>query len=232
MLIETVDGGRDNKRMNQWLMESERMYDGMKRECEFIKRGGKGTWGSEFDYLKVCIGRALVSHLANRLTEAHNRWQNARKSAEVYKNKVTRFISMIIDYCDCNMNMKLGRLEEAEKLRKRANSYFSEVGREYWWIGWGTFLLDWLKASIPNSGIDTGREITPNWNFWFLASCFYSLIECRVYRRSAWRGLCLDLPYVIFQILRVLPSLLPTYLLTIILLQYTIINTLAIREEL
>ena len=134
----------------------------MKGEYKFIKRGGEGTWGLELDYLKVCIGRALVLYLANRLTEAHNRWQDARKSAEVCKNKVTRFIPMIIDYCDYNMNMKLGRLEEAEELRKRANSYFSKVGRKYWWIGWGTFLLDWLKASIPNSGIDIGREITPN----------------------------------------------------------------------
>ena len=138
------------------------MYDGMKKECELIKRGGEGTWASELDYLRVCIGRALVSHLANRLTEAHNRWQDARKSAEVCKNKVTRFIPMIIDYCDCDMNMKLGRLEEAEKLRKRANSCFSEVGREYWWTGLGTFLLDWLNASIEESGIDTGREIMPN----------------------------------------------------------------------
>lgn len=69
---------------------------------------------------------------------------------------------MIIDYCDCDMNMELGKLEEAEKLRKRANSRFSEVGREYWWTGWGTFLLDWLEASIPNSGIDIRRESIPN----------------------------------------------------------------------
>ncbi len=161
-LVETVDGGRDTEKMNQWLVESERMYEGMKEECELIKRGGEGTWGSELDYLRVCIGRALVSHLANRLTEAYNRWQDARKSAEVCKNKVTRFIPMIIDYCDCDISMKLGRLEEAEKLLKRARSCFSEVGREYWWTGLGTFLLDWLNASIEESGIDTGREIMPN----------------------------------------------------------------------
>ncbi len=69
---------------------------------------------------------------------------------------------MIIDYCDCDINMRLGRLEEAEKLLKHARSCFSEVGREYWWTGLGTFLLDWLKASIPESGIDTEREVMPN----------------------------------------------------------------------
>jgi len=94
------------------------------------------------DYLRVCIGRALVSHLANRLTKAYNRWQDARKSAEVYKNKVIRFIPIIIDYCDYNISIKLSRLEEAEKLLKRARSCFSKVGREYWWTGLGTFLLD------------------------------------------------------------------------------------------
>ena len=76
------------------------MYEGMKGECELIKRRGGAAWGSELDYLRVCIGRALVSHLANRLTEAHDRWKDARKPAEVCKNKVTKFIPMIIDYCD------------------------------------------------------------------------------------------------------------------------------------
>ena len=177
MLVETVDDERDTERMNQWLVKFERMYDEMKGECEFIKRGEEGTWGSELNFLRICIERALVSHLTNRLTKAYNRWQNARKFAEVCKNKITRFIPIIIDYCDCDMNMKLDRLKEAEQLRKRTNSCFSEMKREYWWTGWRTFLLDWLKASIPNSGINTGRKITPNWNFWFLASCFYSLLD-------------------------------------------------------
>ncbi len=64
-LVETVDGRRDTEKMNQWLVESERMYEGMKGECELIKRRGEGTWGSELDYLRVCIGRALVSHLTS-----------------------------------------------------------------------------------------------------------------------------------------------------------------------
>ena len=92
-----------------------------------------------------------VYHLANRLTEAHNCWQDERKSTEVCKNKVTRFIPMIIDYYDYDMNMRLGRLEEAEKLRKRANSCFSEVGREYCWTGWEIFLLDWFDQSLTSA---------------------------------------------------------------------------------
>lgn len=66
-LVETVDGRKDTEKIDQWLVESERMYEGMKGECELIKRRGEGTWGSELDYLRVCIGRALVSHLANQL---------------------------------------------------------------------------------------------------------------------------------------------------------------------
>lgn len=134
----------------------------MKGEYKLIKRGGEGTQGLELDYLRVCIGRALVLYLANRLTKAYNRQQDTRKSTKVYKNKVIRFIPIIIDYYDYNINIKLGRLEEAEKLRKRANSYFIKVGRKYQQIGQGTFLLDQLKASIPNSSIDTRREIMPN----------------------------------------------------------------------
>jgi len=73
-LVEQVDGRKDTEKMDQWLVESERMYEGIKEGHELIKRRGGGTWGSELDYLRVHIGRALVSHLANRLTEAHERW--------------------------------------------------------------------------------------------------------------------------------------------------------------
>ena len=134
--------------MDQWLVESERIYEGMKGEYELIKRHGGGTWGSELDYLRVCIGRALVSHLANRLTEAHDRWEDARKPVEACKDKVTRFIPMIIDYCDCDINMKIGRSVEAKALLERARNSFREVGHEHWWTGQGTFLLGRLKASI------------------------------------------------------------------------------------
>lgn len=161
-LVERVDGRKDTESIDQWLTESERLYEGMKEEWELINRCGEGTWGSGLGYLRVCIGRALVSHLANRLTEAHYRWQDARKSAEVCKNKVTRFIPMIMGYCDCDVNLKLGRWEDAEELLKRARSCFSEVGREYWWTGLGTFLLDWVRVSIQESGIDSGTEIGPN----------------------------------------------------------------------
>ncbi len=65
---------------------------------------------------------------------------------------------MVIDYCDCDINMKLGRLVEAKALLERARDCFKEVGREYWWTGQGTFLLDWLKDSISEGGIDT-REV-------------------------------------------------------------------------
>ncbi len=42
-LVEIVDSGRDTEKINQWLVESERIYEGMKEECELIKRGGEGT---------------------------------------------------------------------------------------------------------------------------------------------------------------------------------------------
>lgn len=161
-LIGRVDGGKDAKEINQWLVESECMYENLKEEYELIKRREKGTWSSEFEYLRVCIGRALVSHMANRLPEAHDRWEDARKPAEVCKDKVTRFIPMIIDYCDCDINMKLDRVVEAEALLRRAKSFFGEMRREHWWTGLGTFLVDFLKTSIPESGVDSGREIMPN----------------------------------------------------------------------
>ena len=64
---------------------------------------------------------------------------------------------MIIDYCDSDVNMKLGRLVEAKRLQERAKNCFREVGREYCWTGRGTFLLDWLRSSIPENGIDARR---------------------------------------------------------------------------
>ena len=163
ILVEILDGRNDTEKVDQCLMESELMFEEMKKECELVKGRKEGTWGLELDYLRVNIGRALVSHLANRVTEAYGRWQDTRKSAEVCKNKVTRFIPMIVDYCECDINIKLGRWQGAEELRKRARSCFSEVGREHWWTGLGTFLLDWLKDRIPESGIDVEQEIVLNW---------------------------------------------------------------------
>ena len=161
-LVERLDGGKDPDKRNQWLAESERLYEGMKGEYEMTKRRGEGTWGSELDYLRVCIGRALTSHLANRLTEAHDRWEDARKSGEVCKNMVTGFIPMIIDYCNCDIDLKLGRLKNAEPIRQQARSYFGEVRREYWWTALGTFVIDWLKVSIQEGGIASRRETMPN----------------------------------------------------------------------
>lgn len=68
-LVEIVDGRRDTQKMDEWLVESERMYEGMKGEYELIRSRGEGTWSSELDYLRVCVGRALVSHIANRLID-------------------------------------------------------------------------------------------------------------------------------------------------------------------
>ena len=161
-LVERLDGGHDPDKRDQWLGEAERMYETMKGEYEWIRGRGEGTWGSELEYLRVCIGRALTSHLANRLTEAHERWEYARVPAEVCQRVVTEFISMIIDYCACDVNWKLGRFAEAEILQMRARSHFGEVRREHWWTGLGTFVIDWLEVPIQEGGIGTGREIMLN----------------------------------------------------------------------
>ena len=42
-------------------------------------------------------------------------------------------------------------MKEAKKLRKRTNSCFNKLRREYWWTDWENFLLDWFKASISNN---------------------------------------------------------------------------------
>lgn len=43
------------------------MYEGMKGEYELIKRRGEGTWGSELDYLRVCIAWVALRVFENWL---------------------------------------------------------------------------------------------------------------------------------------------------------------------
>ena len=148
VLLERLDGGRDPNKRERCLVEAERMYIEMKGGYELARARGSGTWGSELEYLRVCIGRALVSHLSNCLTEARCRWKDVRKSAEVCKNVVTEFIPMITDCCASDVDLKLGIWPEADSVRKRTMQRLEEVEREHWWTGRGTFVIDWLKASM------------------------------------------------------------------------------------
>ena len=124
------------------------MFEEMKDEYESTLKRGVGTWGAQLEYLRVRIGRALISHLSNRLAEARERWNDARKSAEVCKDIVTGFIPAIIDCCVSDVDMKLTELPEANAFRIRARESLEKVEREYWWTGLGTFVIDWLQVSV------------------------------------------------------------------------------------
>jgi hypothetical protein len=63
--------------------------------------------------LRVYMGRALISYLQGRLEESFDRWEEARRQAEVCRTVVTIFVPMIIDYVQCDISRRLGKWEEA-----------------------------------------------------------------------------------------------------------------------
>ncbi len=135
------------------LDEAERILSLLKTEYETSKSERGLSWGSEMNYLRVCMGRALILHLLGRLKESYERWTEVRHPANDCKDVVTNFVPMIIDYSMCDISLQLGNLEGAATFLDVAKAGFEHIGREHWWTGLGTFLLDIFMTSIPNSGI-------------------------------------------------------------------------------
>src|SRR5450432_2776640 len=113
------------------------------------------------NYLRVYIGRALISHLLGRLEESYKRWAEVRQPAYDCKDIVTNFVPMIIDYSMYDICLQLSNLEEAAVFLDVAKASFEHIGREHWWTGLGTFLLDIFMTSIPNSRIC--KMSSPRW---------------------------------------------------------------------
>ena len=78
-LAEGVEGWKDIESIDQCLTESKRRKEQVKIQRDNIKKCGESTWSSWLDYWRACSGKALISHPAHRLNEAHNRWHDAPK---------------------------------------------------------------------------------------------------------------------------------------------------------
>jgi hypothetical protein len=97
------------------------------------------------------IGRALLAQMTDLLTQ--ELWTDAWKWAKDCEKKVTAFVPAIIGYCDCQVQRRLGRDLEYKKLLKTAEDTWSRQvrQREYWWLGLGTYLIDWLVEVQPDT---------------------------------------------------------------------------------
>lgn len=127
-------------------VELRRLYDDLHRP-----EAATHTWATKFDTLRVYIGRALLAQMTDSLTQ--DLWTDVWKWAKECEKKVTAFVPAIVGYCDCQVQKKLGRDLEHEKLLKKAEDTWSRhvQKREYWWLGLGTFLVDWLVMVQPDS---------------------------------------------------------------------------------
>jgi hypothetical protein len=153
-LAERANVASHNEEVVQKLTEAEHILQSLTEGYELSRNQRGLTWGYEINYLRVCMGKALISYLQDRLEESFDRWAAARKHADFCKTVVTIFVPMIIDYIQCDINRRLGKWVEAAILLERAQEAFNVTGREHWWTCYGTLLLDILMTSIPNSGIN------------------------------------------------------------------------------
>lgn len=151
-LLAKVEGRTLSEEVYLKLNDADRRCAKLKEELDVSR--GEGTWNSEFIYLRVCFGRALIAHLKGHYAQALDLWNEVRQPAEILQDKVTEFTPMIIDYSSCDASLKLGNMDEAQKFLDRARRYYTQIGREHWWTGLGTFWLSYLRCSIPDSGIE------------------------------------------------------------------------------
>jgi hypothetical protein len=152
-LVKRADGAVYDEEVVQKLTEAQRILQSLREGYELSRSQQGLAWGSEMNYLRVCMGRALISYLQGGLEESFDRWAEARRQAEVCGTVVTIFVPMIIDYVQCDISRRLERWEEAAMLLERARRTFQVTGREHWWTCYGTVLLDIFMISIPYSGI-------------------------------------------------------------------------------
>lgn len=96
-LVKELDSVEHRRFQN--LKEAESLFTKFKVEYEEGREQRSTFWSSEMSYLRVCMGKALACHLKSHWHEASCLWEEARKPADICKDKVTKFIPMIIDYC-------------------------------------------------------------------------------------------------------------------------------------
>jgi len=144
-----ISGG--NSIHNDKIMELSNLQQELRRPEDSRKSGI--IWASNADDLRLSISEALLIQLTQ--PSKQNTWENAWGCAEKCEGKVTAFIPAIIGYCDCIVQKSLGKDSDAKSVFEKAEEAWSEVGRqpEYWWIGLGTFLIDWLANVLPESGL-------------------------------------------------------------------------------
>lgn len=116
---------------------------------------GQGELTSRFErknYLRVCMGRASISHLQGNLTEAYDRWEEARGYAKDCQDVITASALMITAYSQWDISRRLGRLEQSKRLLDKAKRMLRLVGRKYLFACYDTVMLDYYMKSIPDSG--------------------------------------------------------------------------------
>ncbi|ESZ97795.1 putative Coenzyme Q (ubiquinone) biosynthesis protein Coq4 [Sclerotinia borealis F-4128] len=119
-MVKRADGVPFTHENVQKLREAEGIFDLLKTEYELSKQERGASWASEMNYIQTCIGRALTSYLMHHYDEAYNLWENVREPVQLCKDVVTGFLSMIIDFSQCDISRELGKLEEAAVFLERA----------------------------------------------------------------------------------------------------------------
>ena len=138
------------------LGEAEAIYKGLDHEYGALS---KRDWATQFEHLRVHIGRALMAYLTGDwFEESQQLWQDALELAHYCKDhdKITGFVQMIINYSLCDIASRLGDMNRAHTHLRIAKTLFSELGCEHWWTCMGTAMLDLLAKSLDKANLVSG----------------------------------------------------------------------------
>jgi len=152
LLAMCPEGNQATEECTLHLQEAERIFIDV--EAGFWDQKSQMGLASKLIYLRACVGSALSCHLQGHWIEAQKLYIRALEVVAACNNEVTDFLPVVLQYCHSHTLQKLDRCLEANAVLHEAKERYPSVGRQHWWTGLGTFLLDWLRVSIPDSGID------------------------------------------------------------------------------
>lgn len=118
----------------------------------------KRDWSSRFEYLRACLGRALISYLRLQLEKAQKLWESLRESARhrPTKHQTTGFLEMVIEYCLSDLSAKQNDYNKAHHHLRIARTQFGVCGREFFFTCIGSDFLELLHHSLQQMNLVSG----------------------------------------------------------------------------
>lgn len=126
------------------ILEAQNQYSSFKTE-----KGDNSsqTLVARMSKLRFWVGLARISHLNHLWSDALCYWEQALVAATECEWE-EGFIEMVIHYSTSHVKFELRKLTEAMDHAKKADELYSRKGRQYLFIGLGTYWLDFILSAL------------------------------------------------------------------------------------